>query len=294
MSQPSDNEFIYSSIITNTELWNRKIKRQGRMTFTDCIQSWWFDPLLATVGFTIPIHVYTYKEIQTGSSVYKNHIDVFASKGVGDDQRHSLTLSLVAYWVGIIIWVRVVPKPADALPLGIPHSFSSLAILMVEVVSGIILYDAYFFFVHWAMHECKALHYLSQHEEHHRQKILEARHVLRHSLADGSLQVIVNIIVQRFNPWGSVKSRLARALHNVIVTWMLTESHTSSPQPNVFRKYFVGVRNHRSHHLSGNRKHTYQQFFGYLDEIRLFVNARCVDIKQGNSLGVRLKSTTCN
>ena len=236
-------------------------------------ESWWFDPLTATLGFLISIFVYSFHEIQTGNSSYKTWHQFLWSKGSGQDQRHSLQLSLAAYWIGVVIWVQVVPKPALVIPSGLPDSIASLAILAAEVVSGIVLYDAYFFILHWAMHECKATSFLS-HKEHHRErKKLEARHVLRHSLLDGSLQVLVNITVQRHTPWGSVKSRLARALHNIIVTWMLTESHTSCPYPNVFRTFCIGVREHRRHHLCDGddlygRFHRYQQFFGYLDDLR--------------------------
>jgi cholesterol 25-hydroxylase len=163
--------------------------------------------------------------------------------------------------------------------------------LVTEVVSGILLYDAVFFFVHWAMHDIPALR--TWHARHHAQKrreadgtpIVEAMDVLRHGLVDGSLQVFINIMVQRHDVWGSVKSRLARALHNIIVTWMLTESHTASPTPYVFRRWFVGVREHRRHHLGPptkpsaattisslslryGRHHRHQQFFGYLDDLR--------------------------
>jgi len=83
-------------------------------------------------------------------------------------------------------------------------------------------------------------------------------------LAD--VQVLVNICVQRTNVWGSTKSRLARALHNVIVTWMLTESHTCAPAPRLARRCFLGVQRHRAHHAGSPY---YQQFFGYLDDARL-------------------------
>ena len=36
-------------------------------------------------------------------------------------------------------------------------------------------------------------------------------------------QVLVNVLVQRHCVWGSPKSRLARWIHNMIVTFLLTE-----------------------------------------------------------------------
>jgi len=106
----------------------------------------------------------------------------------------------------------------------------------------------------------------SLHKTHHESgSTLEARDVLRHSPFDAMLQVVINIVVQRSTPWGGVKSRLARAVHNVVVTWMLTESHTASPTPNLARRFFTGVRRHREHHLRGTPN--YQQFFSYLDDL---------------------------
>ena len=93
---------------------------------------------------------------------------------------------------------------------------------------------------------------------------LSAARVLDHSLLDGALQVGVNILVQQYSPWGGAKSRLARWAHNVIVTWLLTESHAVAG-PRIGRRWFAGVRDHHRHHRTGGRP--YQQFFGYLDRL---------------------------
>jgi hypothetical protein len=59
---------------------------------------------------------------------------------------------------------------------------------------------------------------------------------------DAYLQVMCNILVQQRTPWGYMKSRLARWLiHNVVVTWMVTESHTRSDVPYIWRRWCVGV-----------------------------------------------------
>jgi sterol desaturase/sphingolipid hydroxylase (fatty acid hydroxylase superfamily) len=143
----------------------------------------------------------------------------------------------------------------------------------------------------------------------------EARDTLNHDLMDGSLQVAVNIVVQQYTlvaflSWGwnccgerlllsspspvvaglccmLPKSKLARILHNIIVTWLLVESHTSSPTPYVWRRWCIGVKEHYWHHVgtapssssvssNGSRSisepkrkiRRHQQFFGYLDEWR--------------------------
>ncbi len=298
-------------------------------------RSWWFDPLIASLSFFSSIMIYSYYELKEGKSCYRNWSEFLWGRGIDKaDTRPSLTMSLFAYWVGILIWVQLVPPPFDgdvhndatflhqlfttkndiatvatataataataaatvasatanqiSIPDGLPSSFQSIIYLLSEVISGIVLYDTIFFFIHFAMHECKFIASLTQHFEHHKvTKNLEARHVLRHSLMDGILQVLVNISVQRRTPWGRVKSRFARCWHNVFVTMMLTESHTASSYPNFFRWWCVGVREHRNHHLNKYYKllkrnddnaegrkgsfhfHRYQQFFGHWDYLRL-------------------------
>jgi len=243
----------------------------------DIFKSWRFDPLTATIGFWIPITLYTYYEVKDGKSSYSNLGQFFYASSDAATNDHGAVMSLIAYWIGVGLFVQVVPKPGgehSEIPYGLPNSLESFGFLVAEVTTGIILYDAIFFFVHWSMHECKALRFLS-HKEHHRKKFVEARHVLTHSLFDGSMQVLVNICVQRYTFWGSTKTRTARALHNLILTWMLTESHTCTSSLNIFRKWARGVREHRQHHLGhiSHDKLRYQQLFSYLDDARFFVHS---------------------
>lgn len=256
----------------------------------DIFHSWWFEPLVASCSFAFAIHVYWYQERKLGMS-RNNHLwDTIGVTSTGD-----LYNSLGGYWIGI--WIIQYCKDYFSLvatqqvrPDGLHTDLDSILFLLCEVVSGIILYDAIFFLIHWAMHEIPLLRKFHSYHHHNSKEnsSLEARDVLRHSIVDGSLQVLVNICVQQYNPWWSGrpnKSRLARVLHNVVVTWMLTESHTSSPTPNIFRRWCVGVREHRHHHLhcDGSRPsstrdgkyhyncHRYQQFFGYLDNLRAWI-----------------------
>lgn len=222
-------------------------------------RAWWFDPLLATFSFAFFINWYWYEERRRG----------LASTEIVDHDIGPIFSSLFAYWIGIYILKSVVIAPGGGvLPDGIPQDLEGFLYLSSEVVSGVLLYDAVFFFVHWAMHEIPVLK--SWHARHHSHpRPLEARDTLRHSIVDGSLQVLINICVQGYTPWGMVKSRLARAFHNLIVVWMLTESHTASPAPYIWRRWCVGVREHRLHHYGSHGKHhRHQQFFGYLDDAR--------------------------
>lgn len=230
---------------------------------------------MATLGFSGSIWIFDRAERKTGHS---------KRSGVS-------VLALVWYWLGVILWTFVVP-PMPRTPDGVPSDASGFGYLFVEVAVGVLIYDAVFFFLHWAMHAFgTSLHYA-----HHSQVAdLRARDVLTHSLSDGALQVssllptsellsrgqgrrhhhlpqssflshklsgfygsfvfsfaglqvLVNILVQRRTLWGQTKSRLARALHNLVVTWMLTEAHTSAATPAVARRLFNGVQRHRAHH----------------------------------------------
>jgi cholesterol 25-hydroxylase len=238
------------------------------------LRAWWIDPLIATVSFGVFIHIYWYQERKLGVSCDDKFADT-CGFGFGP-----LFNSAGAYWIGIFFWKLVVPPAAPFIPDGVPYNLSELAYLLTEVVTGIVLYDAIFFFLHWAMHEIPLLR--TWHARHHDRPegTLECRDTLRHSLMDGSLQVLINILVQRQNPWGISKSRLARAIHNVIVIWMLAESHTNSPVPYIWRRWFVGVREHRLHHYGAlkqgayGKHHRHQQFFGYLDDMRAWWTER--------------------
>ena len=238
------------------------------------LRSWWWEPMVATLAFAVFLNIYWYQERIRGLS---------ANNSFGETcyfELGPLFSSGLAYWAGIYLWKTIVPPAADHIPDGIPTNPSEVVYLLAEIVTGIVLYDSILFFVHWSMHEVPLLR--SWHHRHHDRPegTLEARDTLRHSIADGTLQVLINILVQRHTPWGMVKSRLARAIHNVLVVWMLTESHTCSPEPYIWRRWCVGIREHRLHHFASmehdhyGKYHRHQQFFGYLDDLRAMYRAR--------------------
>ena len=247
-------------------------------------RAWWIEPMVATISFGVFIHLYWYQERKRGLS-RAPLADIFHGP-VGD-----IVYSITGYWVGLMGLRMIVPK--QPMPDGIPQNFWEVVYLLAEVVTGVYMYDALFFFIHWMMHDIPALRHI--HKKHHDaiHHVLEARDVLRHSLLDGTLQVLCNILVQQRTPWGSPKSRLARVLHNIVVTWMLTESHTCSPEPNIWRRLCIVVREHRLHHFgisttnsngssSYNNYHRLQQFFGYLDNFRAWILSR--HDRHGNKL----------
>lgn len=86
---------------------------------------------------------------------------------------------------------------------------------------------------------------------------------------DGALQVLVNILVQQISPFGGDKHPLSRLLHNVLVTYLLVESHSGYDLPwqshRLFPEIFGGAPHHEMHHHNG--RVYYQQFFTYLDTL---------------------------
>lgn len=289
----------------------------------DIFRAWWFDPAIASLSFIIFMNLYWHYERK-----HSRTNDTSSAWAIGFSLKSRPDVqSALAYWAGIVAVkaafgvVGVSLSPGEMWD-GIPTTLSEGLYTVAEVVSGIVAYDAIFFFLHWAMHDIPALRWV--HARHHYQLHqdatssstrattmdeqltlaskqerrqmptsrvpVECYDVLRHSLLDGLLQVGVNILVQRHTPWGCVKSRFARLWHNVIVVWMLTESHTTSPYPMIWRNrtYFPGVYHHVAHHGSftthehhnsekqggGRAALRYQQFFGYLDDLRIHYAVR--------------------
>lgn len=296
--------------------------------------TWWFEPALATACFAFFINWYWYYE----RNVFQVSVaSTFRSTVYLDVKNGPLLQSFLSYWIGIYIWTRIIPPASNHIPNGIPQNLSDCGDLLLQVVLGIVYYDAIFFVIHWMMHEIPILRkfHARHHDYHEIQKntaenkfnlkskianptvsaetkqqqeqnksllMMECRQTLCHSFVDGALQVLVNILVQRklwipYVDWKStqyyylhgvgmtlvIKSRLARAIHNIIIIWMLTESHSAAPKPCIWRKYFIGCREHYLHHTilltsesSTNnngiyrqqRRMRYQQFFGYLDDLR--------------------------
>mmetsp|Transcript_116964 Transcript_116964/g.212732 ORF Transcript_116964/g.212732 Transcript_116964/m.212732 type:complete len:341 (-) Transcript_116964:50-1072(-) len=147
--------------------------------------------------------------------------------------------------------------------------------LVSELVLGLAAYDFFFYWVHLAMHR---FHWLPHgHEIHHTMRVdsaqheyIEAEHVVHHSLVDGFLQVIVNIVVQNLSLFGGLpKHKMSRLLHNIVVTYLLSEAHSGLDLPWAVHRILPGIvggayRHEIHHHSKGCCFH---QFFCYLDDL---------------------------
>ena len=224
--------------------------------------SWWVEPAIASASFALWTNLFSAAEAP----------DSFARRLWKPPYSKTCSgfASLLVYWFGVAGWVAVVPPP-HGVEHGCPGDARGLLWLCAEVASGIVAYDFLFFWVHLSMHVVPRLGWLAGHGRHHQFDAAGApgevscHRVVHHSLVDGGLQVLVNILVQRMTPWGSPKRRLARWCHNVLVTSMLTEAHSTEASPHIFRRLCSGVRDHHLHHH--HRGPPFQQFFGYLDRL---------------------------
>ena len=178
-------------------------------------------------------------------------------------------------WVPLVLYIALIrvyhwvyPKPAFGLDV------PTAARILIELVEGVVYYDFIFFWIHLVMHKYPKLAWFFQHNVHHDQKILCANEVQHHSFVDGSLQVVVNVVVQNVSlyAWfmhpGYRKHFLSHLLHNIVITYMLTETHAGYDgwwcMHRLLPGLVGGAKLHEVHHRVGN-KH-FQPFFTYLDD----------------------------
>lgn len=166
---------------------------------------------------------------------------------------------------------------AILLSFGGPRPASTGAItlgnLVLEVAFGIVAYDFLFSWLHFAMHKVHFIYGMSNHHQHHEVSKFSGRvlagDTTNHGVIDFALQVAVNITVQNIGIFGAPKHKLARFLHNVVVTGLLVESHAGYDGFWSTHKLYPGIMGgalrHVAHHEKG--KHYYQQFFCYLDDL---------------------------
>jgi sterol desaturase/sphingolipid hydroxylase (fatty acid hydroxylase superfamily) len=118
-----------------------------------------------------------------------------------------------------------------------------------------------------------------QHRRHHEWAREEdvahnAVETVQNSYLDSGIQVFINICLQAgcFSPWG-YKHPLSRALHNLMVIYLLCEAHSGYDLPFMSHRLFPGVFGgpvrHEEHHQRNDCY--YHQFFCYLDDAFGFV-----------------------
>jgi len=148
--------------------------------------------------------------------------------------------------------------------------------LVTEVALGIFLYDLFFYPFHASFHKLRVGPWRRQHTRHHQWASKErvahnAVETVQNSYLDSGIQVAINILVQNISPWG-YKDPLSRALHNLMVTYLLTEAHSGYDLPfmshRLFPRVFGGAPRHELHHQHGNVY--FHQFFMWIDDLADF------------------------
>jgi hypothetical protein len=246
-----------------------------------------FEPVLATLAFALWVNVFKLADLYGGhvpvppSCRRRRRRGVDSSGGLGLHrwkmhgpprlQRefegqpphefllrpgHS-ALAAMAYLGPLFVIDALYPR--RTLPPEPPTS----AQLLGGVVSSLFLYDFLFFWVHVALHRSAFL-FRYVHATHHQQRVLSAKEVVHHGLVDGALQVGANVVALN---WLGLHP-LTRALHNVAVTYLLTESHAGYDAPWMLHnlvpcKLLGGPPAHEAHHHGGGTH--FHQFFTYLD-----------------------------
>lgn len=144
--------------------------------------------------------------------------------------------------------------------------------LITEVSLGIFLYDALFYPFHYSFHKLRSGQWRKLHSRHHQWGATEdaphnAIETVQNSYVDSGVQVFINICVQQFSPWG-YKHPLSRIFHNLMVTYLLCESHSGYDLPfmshRLFPTVFGGAPRHEAHHQRGNVY--FHQFFMWIDD----------------------------
>jgi sterol desaturase/sphingolipid hydroxylase (fatty acid hydroxylase superfamily) len=187
---------------------------------------------------------------------------------------------LASYLGSIWLWLQIHDKPP--MPIEAP----SFGMLIGEVLFGVWLYDLCFFPIHYAMHRHELGKMRKVHGYHHRsgKTTMNALETVQHSYIDGFLQVFVNIMVQQISPFGGPKHVFSRLLHNLTVTYLLSEAHSGYDLPwmshNVFPEILGGSPRHQGHHENG--RVYYQQYFKYLDDFFGFTEEANHDQSRNN------------
>ncbi|VEU36795.1 unnamed protein product [Pseudo-nitzschia multistriata] len=156
-----------------------------------------------------------------------------------------------------------------------PEVAPTFGVLAVETLFGVFLYDLCFMPIHYLMHNLKIGQVRRVHGYHHRSgNTLNALETVQHSYIDGFLQVFVNIMVQKISPFGGPKHVMSRLLHNLVVTYLLSEAHSGYRDlpwmtHNLFPEILGGAPRHEAHHHNG--RVYYQQYFKYIDDFFGFV-----------------------
>ena len=166
-------------------------------------------------------------------------------------------------WVEPSIWEmkrKTIIQTTRALPVDAPTP----AQLVFQLIASLILYDIFFFFIHYILHR-NAWLYRTVHKWHHSHDILECHVTNQLSHVERIVLVLsANTALKVFN-----SHPLTRTLFVPVFQLLLIENHIGYDFPwslshIVPFRLMGGARKHYAHHIQGG-KH-YQPLFRYMDQ----------------------------
>jgi sterol desaturase/sphingolipid hydroxylase (fatty acid hydroxylase superfamily) len=148
--------------------------------------------------------------------------------------------------------------------MALSQSAPSIFRILREILGGLFLYDFFFFFTHFPLHNLGKTVYKHMHARHHSNKEVRAVDTIKLSTVEEFIDVACSIIGLRIlnaHP-------ISRTLYNIVITGLLAELHCGydlplSPQNIVPFGLWAGSKRHHIHHRNGNVY--FQKFFTYLD-----------------------------
>uniref|UniRef100_A0A7R9SWM1 Fatty acid hydroxylase domain-containing protein n=1 Tax=Pycnococcus provasolii TaxID=41880 RepID=A0A7R9SWM1_9CHLO len=208
---------------------------------------WWFqhdtfEPVLATTSFAFWMalwyavdlvayaHIPTRYRLQTSESMHQ-----------WKPQGH-VAQEVLLYLAPLAMYDHV--KPRRVLPPDAPTALACLA----QVMCSLLLYDCLFAIFHRAMHSHPVL-YRRVHAKHHHNAVVRARDAVRVSALEQLVDVSCSILALKLT--GS--HPLSRAIHNIVITFLITELHSGYSFPWSFESVvpyglYLGPTKHVLHH----------------------------------------------
>jgi sterol desaturase/sphingolipid hydroxylase (fatty acid hydroxylase superfamily) len=152
--------------------------------------------------------------------------------------------------------------------------------VVVEVLFSVWAYDFLFYWIHCSWHNAfhnnwsipwwRKLHLTHHNNFQHSKQALRPMSTFHHHFLDAAAQVCINIIVQQIPlsfVFSGPRHKLSKAIHNILVTYLLVEAHSGFDLPfmshRLFPSVFGGSILHQIHHQYGTV--FFHQFFKYLD-----------------------------
>uniref|UniRef100_A0A7S3YMJ6 Fatty acid hydroxylase domain-containing protein n=1 Tax=Heterosigma akashiwo TaxID=2829 RepID=A0A7S3YMJ6_HETAK len=234
---------------------------------------WWFkhdsfEPLLASTAFVFYINVYRMVDSLNSPKILRYRIQKNQDMKPWKKSRERMYNEMMWYVGPLLVFDYLLPRRS------LPEEPPTLLQIILSLVATVNLYDIFFFLCHTTVHKVPYL-YRKVHAVHHTHPAVRACDAVRHTAADGGADVACSILA--LNLYGA--HPLARSLHNVVLTYLLTELHAGYDAPWMLHRLapaglLGGPPRHDHHHKYG---HLYMQKFGtYLDWLCGFVPRRGV------------------